>query len=72
MALALAAVLALTYNETTIASPVIATGMCNSGNNGQDPASLSVSLPPSDTSAQEASCRVCAGCTRCRGGLGTV
>jgi hypothetical protein len=50
MALALAAVLALTYNETTIAGPVIATGTFNSGRNGQDTASLTVSPPLSDIS----------------------
>jgi len=50
MALALAAVPALTENETTIACPVMATGTFNLGKNGQDTASLTVSLPPSDIS----------------------
>ena len=50
MALALAAVPALAQNETTIAGPVIATGTFNSGKNGQDTTSLTVSLPPSDIS----------------------
>ena len=50
MALALAAVPALAQNETTIAGPVIATGTFNSGKNGQDTASLTVNLQPSDIS----------------------
>jgi hypothetical protein len=50
MSRALADVPALAQDETTIASPVIATGTFNSGKNGQDPASLTVSLPSSDIS----------------------